>query len=130
MPLNHVAVHAWVSAYERVWRTAGTASLGELFTENAAYQQAPYEKPLVGLEAIAEMWEAQREGPDEAFAMRSTVVALEDNVAVVRVEVQYHHSPPTEYRDLWVIRFGEDSRCMSFEEWPHWPGQPRAANVE
>ena len=127
MALNHVAVHAWVSAYERAWRTAGTTSLGELFTEDAAYQQAPYEKPVVGLEAIAEMWEAQREGPEEAFAMKSAVVALEDNVAVVRVEVEYDLSTPTEYRDLWVIRFGEDGRCVSFEEWPYWPGQPLAA---
>jgi catechol 2,3-dioxygenase-like lactoylglutathione lyase family enzyme len=123
-------VRAWLSAYERAWRTAGTGSLGELFTEDATYQQAPYEKPLVGLKAIAEMWEAEREGPDEAFGMRSALVALEDNVAVVRVEVDYEHSTPPEYRDLWVICFGEDSRCKSFEEWPHWPGQPRAANVE
>jgi hypothetical protein len=127
VPLNHVAVHGWLSAYERAWRTAGTASLGELFTEDATYQQAPFEKQLVGLDAIAEMWEAEREGPDEEFGMKSAVVALDDNVAVIRVEVEYDHSTPLEYRDLWVIRFGEDGRCTSFEEWPFWPGQPLAA---
>ena len=123
-------VHAWLSAYERAWRTAGTASLGELFTEDATYQQAPYEKPLVGLGAIAEMWEAEREGPDEAFGMKSVLLALEDNVAVVSVEVEYEHSTVREYRDLWVIRFGENGRCRSFEEWPYWPGQPWTATVE
>ena len=127
MPLNHAAVDAWLSTYERAWRTAGTESLGELFTEDATYRQAPYEKPVVGLDAIAEMWEGEREGPDEEFGMKSAVVALEDNVAVVRVEVEYGHSTPLEYRDLWVIRFGGDGRCTSFEEWPFWPGQPLAA---
>ncbi|WP_327035397.1 hypothetical protein [Micromonospora ureilytica] len=28
-----------------------------------------------------------------------------------------------EYRDLWVMRFADDGRCRSFEEWPFWPGQ-------
>jgi len=60
-------VDAWLAGYERAWRTAGTASLAELFTGDATYQPAPYEKPLAGLNAIAEMWEAEREGPDEAL---------------------------------------------------------------
>jgi len=123
-------VHAWLAAYERAWRTAGTAALGELFTEDATYQLSPYEKPLAGLDAIAEMWEAEREGPDEGFTMKSALVALDDNTAVVRVEVEYERSTPLEYRDLWVIRFGEDGRCRSFEEWPYWPGQPRGASAE
>jgi hypothetical protein len=45
------------------------------------------------------------------------------------VEVAYASSLPREYRDLWVIRFAEDGRCMAFEEWPFWPGQLRAATV-
>jgi catechol 2,3-dioxygenase-like lactoylglutathione lyase family enzyme len=121
--------HAWLAAYERAWRTAGTASLAELFSEDATYQPSPYETPVAGLKAIAELWEAEREGPDEAFTMKSTLVALEGNTAVVRVEVEYERSTPLEYRDLWVIRFGEDGRCSSFEEWPYWPGQRRAASA-
>jgi hypothetical protein len=33
-------VHASLSAYERAWRTAGTVSSGELFTEDAAPEVA------------------------------------------------------------------------------------------
>jgi catechol 2,3-dioxygenase-like lactoylglutathione lyase family enzyme len=120
-------VQAWLDAYERAWRRAGTASLGELFTEDAIYRQSPYERPLAGLEEIGEMWEAEREGPDEAFTMRSALVAMSGETAVVRVDVRYERSTPREYRDLWVIGFAQDGRCRSFEEWPYWPGQPRAA---
>ena len=51
-------VEAWLAAYERAWRTAGTGSLGDLFTSDATYQMSPYEAPLAGLDAIAKMWTA------------------------------------------------------------------------
>jgi ketosteroid isomerase-like protein len=119
-------VEAWVAGYERAWRTAGTEPLHELFTSDATYQTSPYENPLVGLDEIAQMWEAEREGPEESFTMQSEVVALEENVAVIRVQVSYENASPSEYRDLWVIRFAADGRCAAFEEWPFWPGQLRA----
>jgi ketosteroid isomerase-like protein len=122
-------VEAWLAGYEHAWRTQGTALLGELFTNDATYQTAPYEEPLTGVDAIAQMWEAEREGPDEGFTMRSAIVALDGDVAVVRLQVDYETASPSEYRDLWVIRFGEDGRCTAFEEWPYWPGQPRATDA-
>jgi hypothetical protein len=118
-------VEAWLAGYERAWRTAGTTLLTELFTRDATYQLSPYEEPLAGLPAIAGMWEAERESADEAFTMESIVVALDANVAVVRAHVAYENSFPREYRDLWVIRFADDGRCVAFEEWAFWPGQRR-----
>jgi hypothetical protein len=111
----------WVAAYEEAWRSPGTAALDGLFTEAATYQHSPYEPPREGLSAIKEMWEAERDGPDEAFTMSSRLVALDDDTAVVRVEVVYRDPPTQEYRDLWIIRFAADGRCESYEEWPFWP---------
>jgi catechol 2,3-dioxygenase-like lactoylglutathione lyase family enzyme len=119
-------VGEWLAAYEKAWRRAGTASLGELFSEDATYQMSPYEKPLVGLGEIADMWQREREGPDEPFTMKHELVAIDNNTAVVRVEVAYERPIPHEYRDLWVIGMQDDGRCRSFEEWPYWPGQPLA----
>jgi hypothetical protein len=128
--MNRSDVETWLARYEIAWRTAGTASLGELFTTDATYQQSPYSEPRVGLAAIATMWEAEREGPDEEFTMASSVVALDRDVAVVRVHVTYEEAFPPEFRDLWVIRFADDGRCTAFEEWPFWPGQPITAAVD
>lgn len=77
--------------------------------------------------AISEMWEAERRGPDEPFAISSEVLAVDGDVAVARVEVRYEDPVPREYRDLWILHFAEDGRCRSFEEWPFWPGQPLTA---
>jgi SnoaL-like domain len=117
----------WLSAYERAWRTPGTGTLGELFDPEASYQLSPYEEPLTGLDAIAAMWEDEREGPDEVFTMDSEIVAAEGDTAVVRVEVRYGEPVTREYRDLWVIRFTSAGTCSSFEEWPFWPGQGHVA---
>jgi hypothetical protein len=74
--------------------------LRELFTEDATYSTAPYRNPYEGLPAIAELWEAEREGPDEAFTMSSEIVAVDGPIAVVRVDVGYGDPPSREYRDL------------------------------
>ena len=98
--------------------------LRQLFTEDASYRMSPYEDSATGLAAIAELWERERQGPDEPFEMRHEIVAVEGDTGVVRVEVAYRHPRPAEYRDLWIVRLGADGRCREFEEWPFWPGQP------
>jgi ketosteroid isomerase-like protein len=125
--MDAAEVEGWVAAYERAWRAPGTDRLAELFTADAIYSQGPYDEPVTGLAAIARMWEAEREGPDEVFSMTSSLVAVDDRTAVVRVLVHYGDPVSQEYSDLWVVSFANDGRCSSFEEWPFWPGQPEQA---
>ncbi len=117
-------VAGWVAGYEQAWRAPGTGGLAALFTPDAVYRQSPYEEPVAGLPAIARMWDAERDGPDEVFRMSSDIIAVDGAMAVVRVEVGYGDPVHQEYRDLWVLQFADDGRCLSFEEWPFWPGQP------
>ena len=117
----------WVADYELAWRTPGTERLAALFTADATYLHSPYEQHVVGLEAIRQMWEADREGPDEIFEMSTVIVAVDGDTAVIRAEVRYGEPLRQEYRDLWVARFDADGRCRWFEEWPYWPGRPYSA---
>ena len=126
-PASRDRVRDWLDGYERAWRSPGTVGLRELFTDDATYSTAPYRQPHEGLASIAELWEAEREGPDEAFTMASEIVAVDGEIAVVRVDVDYGNPPSREYRDLWLIEFAADGRCRAFEEWPFFPGQPLSA---
>jgi ketosteroid isomerase-like protein len=119
--MDRDSVAAWIGQYERAWRTPGTGSLAALFTDDASYSQGPYREPVVGLPAIERMWDAEREGPDEAFRMTSDVVAVDGDTAVARIEVWYGQPVKQEYRDLWIIKFAADGRCRHYEEWPFWP---------
>jgi ketosteroid isomerase-like protein len=127
MDRNHVT--RWVAAYEQAWRAPGTDALATIFTAEASYLQGPYRAPVIGLAAIARMWEHERDGPDEVFRMTSDVVAFDGDTAVARVEVHYGDPVQQEYRDLWIMRFAEDGRCHTFEEWPFWPSQPTATST-
>jgi hypothetical protein len=118
-----VGFSAWIDAYEKAWRTAGTGALTGLFTEDASYRPGPFELTAVGLEAIAEFWEAERDGPEEVFTLSSELVAAQGNTGVARVEVVYAGSRQRTYRDLWVITLASDGRCRAFEEWPFHPEQ-------
>lgn len=122
-------LRAWVAAYERAWRTPGTDALAEIFIPDATYQQSPYLEPVVGLSAIARMWEGEREGAEESFRMSSELVAVDGDTGVVRVEVHYD-APVQEYRDLWIVRLALDGRCREFEEWPFWPNKPYRPDTE
>ena len=117
----------WIEDYANAWRGGDDEVLAELFTEDAVYSTAPYEKPHRGLEAIGRMWEAERLGPDEEFEMSSEIVAVEGDTGVARIEVRYHAPKNVEYRDLWIIRLNEAGLCFHFEEWPFWPPDQRGA---
>jgi ketosteroid isomerase-like protein len=124
------AVREWLAGYEAAWRASGTESLAGLFAGDATYLQSPYGQPVAGLDAIGEMWEDEREGPEEVFTLATDILAVDGPVAVVRAEVCYGDPPRQEYRDLWVIRLGDDGRCIWFEEWPYWPGRSHAAHSD
>jgi hypothetical protein len=119
--MDRAGLLAWVAMYETAWRTPGTQLLAELFAPEASYRTAPFEEPYRGLAAIAAMWEAGRDSPDEVFTMSSEIVAVEQDTGVVRLEVRYGDPVEQTYLDLWVVRFDRGGRCLAFEEWPFWP---------
>jgi len=123
-------VQRWLAGYEAAWRAPGTDAVADLFTADAVYLQSPYEQPVTGLDAIRQMWEAEREGPDEVFTLATEIVAVDGPTAVVRAEVRYGDPAHQEYRDLWVIRLTDGGRCSWFEEWPYWPEHGYSASGE
>jgi ketosteroid isomerase-like protein len=118
---DRMAVSRWVARYEAAWRAAGTDALAGLFAKDARYLQSPYAEPVTGLDAIRRMWDSERDGPDEVFTLAAEIIAVDGPAAVVRAEVRYGDPVSQEWRDLWVIRFGDDGRCTWFEEWPFSP---------
>lgn len=114
-------VGQWVGGYERAWRTAGTETLADLFAADATYLAGPFDEPIRGLERIAAFWDAERDGPDEVFTMRSEVFVDAGTKGVAKIEVEYGDPVTKRYRDLWLMEFDADGRVTAFEEWPFAP---------
>ena len=55
--------------------------------------------------------------------MSASVLAVEGDVAVVRVDVVYETPEVEEYKDVWILRFDSDGRVADYEEWAYWPGK-------
>lgn len=123
---HRTQVETWVRDYERLWRTAGTDDLGQLFAPDATYKTSPWAPPVVGLPALAEFWDAEREGPDEEFTLTAQVIAVDGPTAVVRVNVEYLE-PGDRWRDLWILELDDHGLCTAFEEWPFAPGKDSPA---
>jgi hypothetical protein len=121
--IDRAGVEAWVEGYVQAWCTRGTDSLAALFAADVSYLASPWSEPIIGLEALARFWDAERDGPDEGFEFSSELIALDGRTAVVRVAVDYEDVDAGRWRDLWVIRFDRDGRCVAFEEWPFAPDQ-------
>jgi ketosteroid isomerase-like protein len=120
--MDHSDVAGWVRMYESAWRSPGIDQLAGLFTEDVSYLVSPWDEPVEGLAALAELWDVEREGPDEVFTMTSEIVAVDGRTAVVRTAVDYA-ATGDRWRNLWVLRFADDGRCVAFEEWPFAPLQ-------
>src|SRR5680860_1778753 len=98
--MDVAGLQGWVDAYERAWRAPGTATLGDLFHEEAVYLTSPLAEPLVGLDAIRRLWEDER-SPDEEFTMTSEPIAVEGDTGVA---VSYTHLRAHETDSYLVCR--------------------------
>ena len=114
--MDRATLQKWISDYESLWRTPGTDRLAELFADDARYLTSPWAQPIVGLADLAKFWNRERESADEEFTMTAEVVAVDGDVGVVRVEVEYGNGD--RWRDLWIVEFDPAGRCAHFEEWP------------
>ncbi|HET8970873.1 MAG TPA: nuclear transport factor 2 family protein [Candidatus Nanopelagicales bacterium] len=122
--MQRADVTGWVERYERAWAEHDTAAAAQLFTEDARYLHSPYAEPLIGHDAILADWV-----DEEPFTMTAEIVAVDGDLAVVRVLVRYLPPAGQEYRDLWLLRFAPDGRVREFEEWAYWPGLPYSAEA-
>jgi uncharacterized protein (TIGR02246 family) len=121
-------VQAWVDGYVRAWNSNDPATIGGLFTSNAAYYTEPYSAPWRGRDEIVQRWLEHKDEPGETeFDWHPLTASAE--VAVVQGKTIYHN-PPRTYSNLWVIRLDAEGRCTEFTEWWMQHPDPRSPAAE
>jgi hypothetical protein len=113
--MDRATLDAWMEGYLRAWRSNDPGDIGALFTEDARYYTAPFREPWSGRQAIAQGWIDRKDEPGE-WEFRWEPVLLHEDVALVRGWTHYEEDP-TEFSNLWIIRFAPDGRASEFTEW-------------
>jgi hypothetical protein len=119
--MDLTAIHGWLAAYRRAWKTDAREDIAALFSDGVRYFTAPYREPLRGIDEVASYWVGEKEsGIPWTFEPR--VLARERDLYVVEVLVRYPEGESAglgarEYRDIWLVTLAEDGRARKFVEY-------------
>ena len=110
--MSRARFSTWIETYERAWRTPGTDWLEYLFAPDATYSMGPFEPTVAGPGC-----DRGAVGAGARGAGRGVPHGVGDrcrgggDTGVVRVEVWYGDPVTRHYRDLWIVRLDDQSRC-------------------
>ena len=109
-----VQVQAWLDAYVAAWRSYERDAIVALFTDDVSYAYHPYDEPLLGAEAVAGSWLAERDEPGSWEAEYAPALIAGDEVIAIG-ETRYTDGEV--FSNLWQLEFAPDGRCSRFVEW-------------
>jgi ketosteroid isomerase-like protein len=119
--LTRETAAAWLASYVRAWETYDPDTIGDLFTEDATYAYHPFEDPVRGRLAIVASWIEDKDAPGTYEGQYQPVV-IEADLAVAHGRSRYFKDATKaelirEYDNLFLIRFDDEGRCRSIQEW-------------
>jgi hypothetical protein len=114
-------VSKWLKAYVRAWESYEPDAIGDLFAEDATYIYHPFDKPVVGRDAIVASWLKNPDAPG-TYEASYEPIAIDGDVAVTNGRSRYFKDSSRtemtkEWDNIFAIRFDKDGRCVSFREW-------------
>jgi ketosteroid isomerase-like protein len=112
--MDEPSVASWIERYVRAWETNDPAAIGELFAAQALYYPRPDGEPWRDRAEIVSNWLERKDEPG-TWTFRYEILAVAGDLAFVRGWT--HYDDPTDYSNLWVIRFDPEGQCVEFTEW-------------
>jgi uncharacterized protein (TIGR02246 family) len=125
--MNPSEVQRWLGAYGRAWETKDPEAAVRLFTEDATYQETPFDEPMRGREAIRTYW-SQVEPSQDDISFGSEVLHVGSDRALVHWWASYTNvktGEPTKLNGIFLLEFDDSGLCRSLREW--WHADPRPA---
>lgn len=120
-------VQAWLDRYLEAWKTYDRAHIRALFSDDAEYRYHPWDEPVRGRDAIAESWiapsgDASTRDVPGTYDAHYEPYAVDGNDAVAVGRTTYWTNASRAnvarvYGNVFLLRFDDDGRCLSFTEW-------------
>ena len=117
--IERAHVERWLANYVEAWKSYDRDAIGALFSEDAQCRYHPYDEPIVGREAVADAWLADRDEPGSYDAAYEPFAV--DGASAVATGTSTYTGPDGSvravYDNCFVMRFDPDGRCADFIEW-------------
>jgi len=117
--MNEEGFGEWLGSYREAWEETDPEAAGELFTEDALYQETPFDEPFDGREEIENYWREVTDGQNDP-RVDVEVVAFDGDEGVGRFHTEFVDDDGTEVTMDGVCRVTFDGDLATdFREWWH-----------
>lgn len=111
----------WLENYRLAWEHRDPLAAVKLFSQQATYQETPYDIPMQGEAEIHEYWsEVPRSQEDIRFHWQ--ILAVTGLTGIAQWQASFHRLPDGPVINLdgvLVAEFDDQGLCSSFREWWH-----------
>lgn len=119
--LTQAALEAWLLNYEQAWEQRDASRAAGLFTENAVYQEMPFDAPKMGRGGIRDYWTTVT-ADQRNIDFKSQVVAVSGRTGVARWSASLTSASTgarVELDGVFVLTFDASGLCSELREWWH-----------
>jgi hypothetical protein len=117
--ISKASVDQWLDAYGKAWETRDADSAAALFSENATYQENPYEEPFSGRTGVRDYW-SRVTADQRDVSFTSDVITTFGRSAVAHWSARFASvsSGATVNLDgVFLLEFDESGLCSTLREW-------------
>ncbi|WP_114950926.1 nuclear transport factor 2 family protein [Sphingosinicella terrae] len=126
--LDEAAFKTWLDAYKSAWEGRDPDAAALLFSEDATYQEAPWDAPMAGREAIRAYWARVTAGQrDVAFGYDGLVCSGDEGLC--HWTASFLTDPGgdrIQFDGIFRCRFDGAGQVATFREWWHMKLTPAA----
>lgn len=117
--ISGASVVEWLAAYGKAWEARDADAAAALFTENATYQENPFEEPFNGRSGIHNYW-SRVTADQRDVSFTSKVITTFGRSAVAHWSARFASASSGASINLdgvFLLEFDESGLCSTLREW-------------
>lgn len=114
-----IAVTSWFKSYTQAWTALDPSAASALYSNDATYQEDPFELPMQGAEQIRKYWEDVARGQRDVTASYEVLSSC-GNQNIVHWHASFTRVPSgqrVELDGIAEVLLEKNGRCVRFREW-------------
>ena len=120
--LSNAKLETWLSGYRDAWEKRDAERAARLFTEDARYQEMPFDAPKNGRAGIREYWSGVT-ADQRDVEFHSQTISVNGNTGVAHWSAKFKQASTgmtVELDGVFVLEFDPKSGlCSTLREWWH-----------